>query len=95
MLSFSYFSGKKTCQLSPQILQNQAIKKHEALHITFMFKPVNFNKKVHALTKYRIHSVSMKIWLADQVERKRLFKDGKINKLDPPQSRTGSFVMHR
>lgn len=91
MLSFSNFRGKKTCELFSQILENPAIKKHKALHTKFVFKLVNFNNKVCALAKYRIHSVSTKEWLADYAERNRLFKDGKALKLDSANSRTGQF----
>lgn len=73
------------------ILENPAIKKHKALHTKFVFKLVNFNNKVCALAKYRIHSVSTKEWLADHAERNRLFKDGNAIKLEPANSRTGRF----
>lgn len=73
------------------ILENPAIKNHKALHTKFVFKLVNFNNKVCALAKYRIHSVSTKEWLADHAERNRLFKDGNAIKLEPANSRTGRF----
>lgn len=92
MLSFSHFRGKKkTCELSSQILENPAIKKHKALHTKFVFELATFNNKVCALAKYRIHSVSTKVWLADHAKRNRLFIDGKALKLDPANSRPGWF----